>query len=85
MKPNLNKADIELLKGTFATKKDLEAMEKRIGSDLTAMEKRFDAKFPTKDEMNQRFENLEIMIADSFANHEKRISTLEQNAQVALI
>ena len=83
MKPNLNKADIELLKGTFATKQDLSAMEKRIESDLIAMDKRFDAKFPTKNEMNQRFETLEIMIVDSFQSQERRVSKLERTASIA--
>ncbi len=85
MKPNLNKADIELLKGTFATKKDLVAMEKRIGFDLAAMEKRQDEKYPTKAEMEKQFEDLTIIIADSFQSVEARVSKLEQNAQIAII
>ena len=60
-------------------------MEKRIGLDLNAMEKRQDEKYPTKTEINKQFENLAIIIADSFQSHEKRISRLEQNAQIALV
>lgn len=118
MKPNLNRADIELLKGTFATKddlkdfatkndlksfatkkdlaamekrvrlsskKDLQAMEKRVNLDLKAMEKRQDEKYPTKAEMEKQFEDLAIIIADSFQSVEARVSRLEQNAQIAIL
>src|SRR3990167_4254806 len=67
----------------LTTKQDLMAMENRYDDKLEAMEKRQDAKFPTKTEMNKQFENLAIIIADTFQSHEKRISRLEQNAQIA--
>lgn len=66
MKPTLNQADIELLKGVFVTK-----------DDLNAMEARFIARFATKDEVNSRFDVLESILAKSFEIIEARLSKLE--------
>jgi len=83
MKPTLNKADIELLKGTFATKDDLVAMEKRqdqkfaTKDDLGGMENRFDQKFATKDEINKRFDSLEKVLAETFQEEEERFRVIE--------
>lgn len=49
MKPTLNQADIELLKGVFATKDDLTGFATK--DDLIAMEKRQDGKYATKNDL----------------------------------
>jgi len=56
--PNLNQADLDLLKQVFATKTDLSRMEKRQDAkyatkvDLSRMEKRQNAKYATKADLN---------------------------------
>ena len=57
-KPTLNQADIDLLRGLFATKADLKGFATKddlkgfaTKDDLASMEKRFDLKFATKEDL----------------------------------
>lgn len=71
-KPTLNQADIELLKGIFATKDDLVAMEKRqdtkyaTKADLTSMEQRLEKQIKrNRKEIKLVRETLNYVIDDS--------------------
>ncbi len=90
MKPTLNSADLKLLKGLFATKKDLVSMEKRQDSkyatkgDLVSMEKRQDQKYASKNDlaaMEKRIENriddLEERVVKYTVGTDSRLGTIE--------
>ncbi|HJZ05107.1 hypothetical protein A2634_04375 [Candidatus Amesbacteria bacterium RIFCSPHIGHO2_01_FULL_48_32] len=78
MAPSLNKDDINLLKGVFATK-----------IDLSAMEKRQDQKFVTKTDLGglwqkveRKFEQLEGILVKSFQETEGRLQLLEKEVGI---
>lgn len=83
MAATLNKDDVKLLQSVFATKKDLEAMERRHNKNLIGMENRQDKKYATKKDLEQ----LESIIASAFQQIEtefrSRIRNLEENVGVS--
>lgn len=73
----------------FSKKDDLILMESRFNKkfaskkDLVAMEKRLDKKFASKTEINDRFDQLETILAKTFVNIEGRIQTLEDEVGIS--
>lgn len=89
LKDFAKKDDLVSIKSEIGSvKKDLVSMESRFNKkfaakdDLASMEKRFDKKFATKVEINDRFDQLETILAKTFVNVEGRIQTLEDEVGI---